>query len=609
MNVRGAASLGLILTGTLAASLTFAATPAKTPATPAKSTSAASAKTASAPPVMAGRPGSVEHAPFLPDSFVLCTVGPRRTTVLDFRTMWFAAYVPDRPDNDSSGRVTFLDNIVTKDILGQVAREVNRPFGFEDRARLREIEERTLANALYQSAVVESLQVSDADIAREYETYQNELLLRHIVFADEPTAVRVRLALIGGLTTWKQAYDRYSLSKDTDKKPYGELGWVVRGGVPLEMSRKIFRLNRGSYSEPYLDDAGWTVVQVVDKRPGTPPSMAAVADFIRSQLSSEQVYERSVAVRKLVAGQVGMTYDSTNINFAAQFFTPARTMVRDEKGVTNVALDTNVPEFQPQDTSRVLARHRYGVMTLGRFLHMYSDIQPLTRPNVNYPEALKNQVDAFLLEPYMAQVARDRGLDKRPEVVKDIEKMREQIMVEHLFADSVQSRVAIAPEARKKYYRDHANDFTTYNQVRFAALWADSKEKADQYAARLKSGEKAEDILHADSLLGVNRGSIQVRSQNDHGPYQKLLMEELRPGQVTVEGPDKKGDYAILQSIEYIPGHLLSYDEASGYIDESLQNIESERMLKAFVERHRSKFPITTHPDVVMRIHLVEPGI
>ena len=279
MNVRGPVLLGLFLTGTLGASIAFAATPAKSTAAPAKSTAtAASAKTTTAPAAPAAKAFSIEHGPFLPDSFVLCTVGPRRTTVLDYRYMWFAAYVPDRPDNDSSGRALFLDNIVTKDILGQVAREVNKPFQFEDRARLRETEERTLANALYQSAVVESLSVTDADIAREYETYQNELLLRHIVFADEPTASRVRLALIGGLTTWKQAYDRYSLSKGTDKKPYGEIGWMVRGGLPLEMSRKVFRLNRGGYSQPFADDAAWTVMQVVDKRPGTPPSMSAVTE-------------------------------------------------------------------------------------------------------------------------------------------------------------------------------------------------------------------------------------------------------------------------------------------------------------------------------------------
>ena len=44
-------------------------------------------------------------------------------------------------------------------------------------------------------------------------------------------------------------------------------------------------------------------------------------------------------------------------------------------------------------------------------------------------------------------------------------------------------------------------------------------------------------------------------------------------------------------------------------IDESLQNLESERLLKAFIERHRKRYPIATRPDLVMRIRLVDPSL
>ena len=614
MNVRGPAPFGFLLAGLLVASTAFAAgkTAAPAKAAPAKSsasrTSGAKSTSASQAPVPV-RTRSIEHGPFLPGDFVLCTVGPRKTTVADYIRLWFAAYVPDRPDNDSTGRATFLENIVTKDILGQVARELNRPFQFEDRAQMREVEERALSNALYKSAVLDSVTVSDAEIAKEYETYQYEVRMRHIMFPDLTTAQRVRLDLMSGRTTWQQAYDRYSLSKGKDKNPDGELGWTVRGGAPLDLSRKIFRLNTGAYSEPIEEPEGWSIVQLMEKRPGSPPSLNAVSSFIRGQLSQEQIERRGHAVRDLVRAQIGMTYDSTAIAWAASHFTPARVMDRDERGVANFQFDPNVPEFGPQDTSRVLARYRDGVLTLGRFLHLYTDIQPLTRPNIDSPPAFRDQVDAFVFEPYMAQVARERGLAKDSAVVAQIENKREQIMVEHLYSDSVLSRVSIDSDARRKYYKAHPADFTTYPSVRYAALWADSKDKADQYAARLKGGESAADIIHADSLLGVQRGAIQTRSQNEHGPFQKLIFEELRPGQVSVEGPDKEGHYTIIQSLEFLPGRLLSYEEAAGYIDDTLQGLEAERALKAFVGRHRKQYPVESHPDVVMRIHLVDPTL
>jgi len=612
MRFRAAVTLGLFLAAVVATTAFAAAkaTPTKTAAATKTSTPVPTEAPAKIEGLSTSRAPSVEHGPFLSDTFVICTVGPRRTTVGDYVRLYFDSYMPDRPGQDSVGRATFLQNLVTRDILALVAQKQNRPFAFEDRAQLRETEERALSNALYQSAVLESLQVSDEDVAKEYEsTFQYEFRLRHIKFADLPTAQRTRIALVGGRTTWQQAYDRYSLSKGKDKGPDGALGWTVRGVASLELSHAIFTLNAGAYSQPIEEPDGWSIVQVVEKRKGTPPRLSAVSKYIREQLEQEQTDRRARAVRNLVRDQIHMTYDSTAIAWAAGFFQPAQAMNRDENGVANYQFDPNVPEFQPQDTSRVLARYRDGIVTLGRFLHLYTDIQPLMRPNVNTPQGLRDQIDAFAFEPYMAEVAKARGLDKNPKVIEQIANKREAILVDHLYSDSVMSRVSITAEARRKYYQEHPRDFTTYPTVRYAALWAETKEKAEQYAARLKKGEKAEDILRADSLLGIQRGSIQTRGQNEHGPYQKLLFEELRPGQVDIEGPDKEGHYSILQSLAFDQGRLLSYDEASGYIDESLQNLEAERLLREFVERHAKEYPVRTSPELVMRIHLVDPSL
>jgi hypothetical protein len=106
----------------------------------------------------------------------------------------------------------------------------------------------------------------------------------------------------------------------------------------------------------------------------------------------------------------------------------------------------------------------------------------------------------------------------------------------------------------------------------------------------------------------VRRGTIQVRSQNDHGPFQKVLFEELRPGQVSVDGPDKNGDYIVLQSIAYDPGHQLQYAEVERLVDESVQNLASEELLNKFIARHRKDYAVEVHPERVMRFQLKTPS-
>jgi peptidyl-prolyl cis-trans isomerase C len=585
----------------LAASKPATSKPAAKPAT-----AAPSAPKKSAPNYVNG---ARDTGQFLPDSFVILRVGPRKTNVRDYVAAYFNSYAEYRPSSDSSGRVQFLDNMLNKDILGLVALEANRPLSFEDRSQMREVEERALSNALYKSSVLDSLNITEDDLNLEYESYRYDVRLRHIVLPDSVFANRLRLDLVRGKITWSQAYGRYSLNKNKDAAADGDIGWKARVSFNVHEAHKIFPLGPGGISPPIEDVNGWNLLQVTDKRSATPPSLDAVRPMLTDQLNEERMIQRTEAIRGMLREQVGMVYDTTAINWASLQFMPTRNVTQGSTGATELEFNTSVPEFSMSDTARVLAHWDGGKMTLGRFMHLYTDIQPLMRPSINTPEALRNQIDGYALEPNMAKLARDRGLDKDSAVVATIATRREQMLVDHLYADSIQSRVTVDPRARRKYYDDHLAGFVTWAQVQFAALWAPSKGEADSLRARLKAGEKAAAIITADSLLGVNRGTVQVRLENEHGPYQKALFEMMRPGSIEIDGPDKEGHYVVLQEIAYIPGRQLSYDEASGMIDESLQNVESERLLNQFIARHSKRYPIEKHPDLVMRIRLKDPSL
>ena len=81
--------------------------------------------------------GIVDRGQFLPDTAVLARVNDRVTRVGAFIDAYFSSYAEDRPKSDSAGRVEFLNSIVNKEVLGLTALAINRPLGFEDRAKLR----------------------------------------------------------------------------------------------------------------------------------------------------------------------------------------------------------------------------------------------------------------------------------------------------------------------------------------------------------------------------------------------------------------------------------------------------------------------------------------
>ncbi len=577
--------------------------------------SAATKSTATRPAAAAKRLAGVNYVDgvpdtgqFLPDSVWLLRVGPRVTTVGQFIVSYFDSYAEFRPGTDSLGRVKFLKSIANKEVLGLLARKVNKPFGFEERAIMREHTQRVLANAVFIRLVMDSVKVTDDDVREMWKQYGYEQRYRHILFDDRPTAELVRRQLLGGQVRWSDAVKKYTRATH-DAGPDGEVGWFRRTQLAPDLAVRIFSLKPGEYSPVFQDGEGYHVAQALERRPVPAPAYEALASSIRRELMDYQATIRSERIQDLLRARLRITYDSVNVAFAAANFRRA-VNVKQENFGTTFEVNGEVPEFIPADTARVLARWKDGgKLTLGQILHSYTELPPMVRPNLNLPEAVKGQIDALVLEPSMAEYAIERGLDKDPMSVALIERRREQIMVERMYADSVESRVFISRADRKAYYEANKKQYVTYPSVDFAAIVRPNKASADSLAAALVKGADARAILHADSLAGNRSGSVQHRRDDEKGQYHKVLFEELRPGQCTVAGPDKQGTYMVLQLLNFDGGRQLSFEESETMIDESMQNLHAQAMLDALIARHEGKYGIQSRPELLMRVMLIDPTL
>ncbi len=584
-------------------------------AAPAPPQNAAPATTPSATSTPPPRPrkqplyinGVPDTGQFLPDTTVLARVDDKPIRVGEYIRAYFNSYAEYRPRPDSAGRAEFLNNLLNKEVLGRTARAAGYTFGFEDRAVLRSHTQRVLSNVLFQRAVVDSAVLDEADVTRVYDQYHYQQHLRHIQFADRATAERVRLDLLRGRIGWKDAVRKYSVARD-DRGPDGELGWTVRMALAEPIAEAVWPLQPNQVSEVVEDERGFHVLQSVERRSTNPPALESLRNSIVEGLRKQRIADRAERLQVMLAAQAHLVPDSVNIAWASKFFTAAQ-RVSTEGPNTTLEIDTTVPGFAPADTSRVLARFEHGTYSLGQFMAAYSEIPPLTRPSVNEFSALWRQVRSFVLDPYLVNLATERGLEKDSLAAAQIESKREELLVDRMYQDSVTRTIWVRPEERRAYYETHLPGYFTYAKVRYAAIVAPTRGAADSLAARLRAGEQAEAILRADSLRGIDTGSIREERENEHGLYHKLLFEELRPGQLTIEGPDKKGTYLVLQLVSYDAGRQLSFKEAEVYVDEALQNLKAEESLKAMLARLRPRYRIESHPELVMLIRLVDPTL
>ncbi len=586
MNPRSFAALGLLL---LLAAGAHAA-PAPPPAAPTQ----------------ALRPdGTPDTARYLPGDAILGRIDDRVFRADEFVERWFASYLLDRPQPDSAGRHQFLNSMVNKEVLAALAREVNRPLSFEDRAALRETRQRLLSNATFARLISDSVRYTGEEVQHLHEQSQYRLHLQRIVTGDPATAERAWADVMGKRLGWPEAVRRYSKEPKDD----GDMGWVRRDSLGAAAALEIFDLPDGGVSSVFHGRDGWWFVRVLGRRDDPRPYVQQIARLFAREVLSVKLARRTEQVRDRVRRRIGMSYDSTNIAWAASLFAETEAKAAAPTSSREVVIDLSgaVPEFHDADTSRVLARWRDGSFSLGSFLAFYNATPVGARDKIGSFTAFRGTLDRFVLEPFMAQLATEYGLERDSIVVTGMAKKEEQIRVEHLFADSIEARLWVSPEERQKYYEDHLPDFFGLQSVTYAAFARASRAGADSLADRLRAGERAADVLRADSLVGHPFGSIKTEGERDGGDLHGLVFNEMREGDVRILGPDKEGVYLVLQKLIHDPGHQLGLEEVMTVVDESVQNLKAERLLRELIARHRDRHRIELYPELLMRVRLEDP--
>ena len=537
------------------------------------------------------------------DSTVILRVGNRVTTAFDFVQQYYGAWAEDRPATpDSSGRREFLKQVTDKEVLATVALKNPRPLDFGDRLVMRQHTERVLSNVLYQRAVLDSTAPTKAQVEALRKNYALEKHLKRILFPGLVEANQARQALLQKKLTWDEA-KRQALRTMPDSTG-GDLGWVQRAKLNTVDATEIFDIAPGEISQPHEEPLGFSLVHVVEQRPIMRPSFAQYDQILKAEVTATSKARRMNDLQRDLGLRVKLSFDEPNLVWASSRFSNPNPNPETGELVIGVG---KVPTFAPQDTGRVLARWQGGQMTIRGFMDEYMRAHPYLRTPVNTPGALRQKVRTFALEPYRAQLAVARGLDKDPLAVRMIEHKREAILVEHLYQDSIQSQVKTTEAQERKYYQDNIARFITYPVVHFAGFSRPSKKSADSLVARLRAGMRVEDAMAADSIrFGKATGFYsQYNTQDDGRPFYKMLMEELKPGQVGTELTDK--GWWVLKVLSFDPGRQLSFEEARLPVQESVSNMMAQDLLDRFLARHKRGLEIEAHPELLQQIDFTDP--
>jgi peptidyl-prolyl cis-trans isomerase SurA len=168
------------------------------------------------------------------------------------------------------------------------------------RARLRKDFENHL---LIMAKVQNRVKVSDDDVRAYYQAHQSEFAgedqvkLRLILLAVPPGAsaaedARVKASgevVLARIAAGEEFADlARQLSQGPGASSGGDLGWVKKGTMPLELERVAFALRPGQSSNLVRARTGWIIMKAEDRRAAQAPPFDDVKERIREKIAAQQ---------------------------------------------------------------------------------------------------------------------------------------------------------------------------------------------------------------------------------------------------------------------------------------------------------------------------------
>lgn len=178
---------------------------------------------------------------------------------------------------------------------------------------------------------------------------------------------------------------------------------------------------------------------------------------------------------------------------------------------------------------------------------------------------------------------------------------REQLTIEKLLAQEVLSRVAVSEEQIRRYYDEHAEDFTEPEQVHAQQIVVKGLDEAKRVQQQLWQGKKFPDLARRYSLSPDARvgGDLGFFPRGTMPPAFDEVVFKLNVGG-TSEVVSTEYGFHLFRVVEKKPARKRELDEVRAGIEQKLLTGLRAEAQKAYVEGLRAKATIALNNETLL---------
>jgi peptidyl-prolyl cis-trans isomerase C len=375
-----------------------------------------------------------------------------------------------------------LDGIITRKLFAQEAKRE----GMEKDAEYQvELEQKALVNQrLYDTVTAPGNRLTEAELQAAYKLLQVEAHLRVISVPDESLARRLAAELDQGVVFESLAV-KYSKRPDAIKG--GDAGFAPLLYIEEPLRTRAMVLKPGQRTEPTLVtdvwQGTWQIAELLETRPanpGPPPLTQYRPEFERKL---KQLQRRELANQYMAKLRSRITYNPEGLDILCK---PVDAITEADKDVAVAYKDKS------------------------KYVKVTRLFPVAARFPVMLDSAMKKYaVRRYIEEDLMYEDALRMGLEKAPDIVRQLAAERENVLYKALFKREITDKLVVTDTDVMEYFQQHRENLTTpdtnqvANMIRSRLLTERRDARLQEYVAELKA--KAKITINQAALAVVKK--------------------------------------------------------------------------------------------------------
>jgi len=519
----------------------------------------------------------------------------------EFARAWALLSPPERPPGDAlKSRQAFLESVINRKLLAREAVRQNFELTASESLELNRNFEALLQNELFGELTRDVPEPTEADLDRLRRRKSMLAEIRIVTFVDRQHAGswRTRLATGTSLATLDAAIAREGAALAVADS----FRFVAAEQIPDTLAQVIWSLRPGQVSEIHEFGGEPTIIILrgYQPRPGVQQGLSDSNLRIEYQ---RRLFDRArERYRDELVRDSGREFDGDGMRvlLEAHLRLPPRNDIDSLTGVPVMRPNLPIPVVSAADTSRVLARLRGRTVTIGEYLAYWSRVQPYARPEIRERVTLEGAVDRVALGPELVRVAREKGIDRQPQVVAERDRIREGYALDHYFREEIESQVKVTDAALHKLFLADPGHYDDRASIASHIISLERKSQADSLLAQVRAGASFSELARTYSMDGESaaRGGdagLQYRGTQSNAGLENAMFA-TPAGQVG--GPEQTPQGWVIWRIDAAtPGLKRTFEQARPMLERDFRILEADRILAGRLEVMRKAAHVRFYPE------------